>query len=126
MHKGRLRMIDLKYCTRLSNEEVADLVFLAMKNAVEQCTTMTIVHKNLTILTGDTSPTGFTSCLLLDESHFTAHSYHDEGLLCCDIFTCGSTHLDLLTSYFINDLERIFDLIELRKCDEVTRFPSWK
>lgn len=35
------------------------------------------------------SPPGFTSVILLDESHATAHCYSEMGLLAIDCFTCG-------------------------------------
>lgn len=40
---------------------------------------------------GHNSPPGFTAAILLDESHCTAHSYADDGLIALDVFTCGST-----------------------------------
>lgn len=40
---------------------------------------------------GHNSPPGFTAAVVLDESHCTAHSYADLGLLALDIFTCGMT-----------------------------------
>ncbi len=41
---------------------------------------------------GHESPPGFTAAVLLDESHCSAHSYADDGLIALDIFTCGSTN----------------------------------
>lgn len=38
---------------------------------------------------GEESPPGFTAVVLLDESHCSAHSYADLGLVALDIFTCG-------------------------------------
>ena len=64
-------------------------VFDIMINAIEN-TNMKIVHKHLEILNGDT-PAGFTSVILLDESHATSHCYSEDGLLAIDLFTCGST-----------------------------------
>lgn len=124
MFKGRIKMIDLKYVTRLSNEEVAQAVFAAMKSSITSCTNMTIVHQHVELL-GDTSPLGMTSVLLLDESHFSSHSFHEQGLLSCDIFTCGKSNLDLVCKFFIDSLERIFDLIEIRKLDDCSRFPNF-
>jgi S-adenosylmethionine/arginine decarboxylase-like enzyme len=124
MFKGRIKMIDIKYNTRLSNEETASFVFEAMIASVKACTSMTIVHQHLELL-GNTSPVGFTSILLLDESHFSAHSYHEEGLLCCDIFTCGNSNLDLVCKFFIDYLDRIFDVIQIRKLDDCSRFPKF-
>ena len=40
---------------------------------------------------GHDSPPGFTAAIVLDESHCTAHSYAEHGLIAMDIFTCGST-----------------------------------
>lgn len=40
---------------------------------------------------GADSPPGFTAAIVLDESHCTAHSYADLGLIAMDVFTCGST-----------------------------------
>ena len=46
---------------------------------------------------GHNSPPGFTAVVLLDESHCSAHSYADLGLIALDIFTCGGTNpLDVL------------------------------
>ena len=40
---------------------------------------------------GADSPPGFTAAIVLDESHCTAHSYADLGLIAMDVFTCGGT-----------------------------------
>ncbi|HID21215.1 MAG TPA: S-adenosylmethionine decarboxylase proenzyme, partial [Planctomycetaceae bacterium] len=40
---------------------------------------------------GHNSPPGFTAVVVLDESHCSAHSYADAGLIALDIFTCGQT-----------------------------------
>lgn len=40
---------------------------------------------------GHDSPPGYTVAVVLDESHCTAHTYADEGMLALDIFTCGDT-----------------------------------
>jgi S-adenosylmethionine decarboxylase len=41
---------------------------------------------------GQDSPPGFTAIVMLDESHCSAHTYADLGLIAMDIFTCGSTN----------------------------------
>ncbi|NLO32264.1 MAG: adenosylmethionine decarboxylase [Candidatus Hydrogenedentes bacterium] len=41
---------------------------------------------------GHDSPPGFTAVVLLDESHCSAHTYADLGLIAMDVFTCGSTN----------------------------------
>ncbi len=40
---------------------------------------------------GHNSPPGFACVVMLDESHCSAHSYADLGLIAMDIFTCGGT-----------------------------------
>jgi S-adenosylmethionine decarboxylase len=40
---------------------------------------------------GADSPPGFTAVVVLDESHVSAHSYADLGLVALDVFTCGET-----------------------------------
>lgn len=76
--------IDIK-----GNEYIlGNFVFDLMVKAINR-TSMKIVHKHLEILNENT-PSGFTSVLLLDSSHFTAHCYSELGLLSLDIFTCSS------------------------------------
>jgi S-adenosylmethionine decarboxylase len=40
---------------------------------------------------GQDSPPGFTCVVMLDESHVSAHTYADLGLIALDVFTCGNT-----------------------------------
>ncbi len=40
---------------------------------------------------GQDSPPGFTAIVMLDESHCSAHTYAELGLIAMDIFTCGKT-----------------------------------
>jgi S-adenosylmethionine decarboxylase len=40
---------------------------------------------------GQDSPPGFTAIVMLDESHCSAHTYADLGLIAMDLFTCGHT-----------------------------------
>jgi len=51
---------------------------------------------------GEDSPPGFAAVCLLDESHISAHSYADAGMVALDIFTCGETDprriLEILTT----------------------------
>jgi S-adenosylmethionine decarboxylase len=41
---------------------------------------------------GSDSPPGFTAVVVLDESHCSAHTYADLGLIALDVFTCGQTN----------------------------------
>lgn len=70
---------------------------------------------------GHTSPPGFTAFVLLDESHCSAHTYADLGLIALDVFTCGSTEP-------LNVLEHIMAEIDLGNVSirECPRFGSGK
>ena len=54
---------------------------------------------------GHNSAAGFTAVILLDESHCSAHSYADEGLLAVDIFTCGSTNPNDVLTYLREQID---------------------
>ena len=56
---------------------------------------------------GTESPPGFASVVLIDESHVTAHSYADEGLLALDVFTCGSVDPEALLEIFVRSLRAL-------------------
>ena len=100
--KGKHIFVDFNEI-RGDENELGNFVFNLMINSIEKNTSMKIVHKNLSILNGDTPP-GFTSVLLLDESHFTSHCYSEEGLLAIDLFTCGKTDTTKVIDYFISKL----------------------
>eukprot|EP00928_Gymnodinium_smaydae_P048916 TRINITY_DN32777_c0_g1_i1.p1 TRINITY_DN32777_c0_g1~~TRINITY_DN32777_c0_g1_i1.p1 ORF type:complete len:190 (+),score=19.34 TRINITY_DN32777_c0_g1_i1:49-618(+) len=47
----------------------------------------TVIMTHIEVFDGSVSPPGFASVVLLDESHLSAHSYSDTGLLAIDAFT---------------------------------------
>ena len=96
--KGKHIFVDFMGIKGEENE-LGEFIFNLMIDSIKSNTTMKIVHKHLEILNGDTPP-GFTSVLLLDESHFTSHCYSDEGLLAIDLFTCGKTDTTKVIDYF--------------------------
>lgn len=51
------------------------------------------------------SPPGFTAMVLLDESHCSAHSYADLGLIALDVFTCGDTDPFMVLEYMREELD---------------------
>jgi len=53
---------------------------------------------------GHNSPPGFAAAILLDESHCSAHSYADLGLIAMDVFTCGSTNPRTVLRYIQEEL----------------------
>jgi S-adenosylmethionine decarboxylase len=100
--------------------EVGNFIFETMIKAIET-TNMKIVHKKLCILNGDTPP-GFTSILLLDESHFSVHSYTELGLLCADIFTCGGTNTMEIMKYFNEEMSVKFPGFKCLNLEKHKRF----
>lgn len=95
-------------------------IYRLMIKAINR-TKMKIVHRHLEILNEDTPP-GFTSVLLLDESHFTSHCYSEEGLLAVDIFTCGNTNTREVMDFFIEELLKGFPEVKCVKLENHKRF----
>jgi len=54
---------------------------------------------------GHNSPPGFTAVVVLDESHCSAHTYADLGLIALDIFTCGRTDPNDVLRYLCEELD---------------------
>jgi len=54
---------------------------------------------------GEDSPPGFAAVVLLDESHCSAHSYADLGLIAIDVFTCGQTDPRDLLRYICEEVD---------------------
>ncbi len=54
---------------------------------------------------GHESPPGFTAIVLLDESHCSAHTYADLGLIAMDVFTCGNTNPRDVLRYIQEELD---------------------
>ena len=99
---------------------LGEKVFKIMIKAIEN-TDMKIVHKHLKILNEDTKP-GFTSVLLLDESHFTSHCYSDDGLLALDLFTCGKTDTTKTMEYIKEELYKEFPNLKCTYLQNHKRF----
>jgi len=54
---------------------------------------------------GHNSAPGFTCVCLLDESHVSAHTYADLGLIALDVFTCGKTNPAKILDYMREELD---------------------
>lgn len=54
---------------------------------------------------GHNSPPGFTAVVVLDESHCSAHTYADDGLIALDVFTCGQTDPNDVLTYLREDVD---------------------
>jgi S-adenosylmethionine decarboxylase len=88
LYKGKHLLID---CSNVAREICLDdrLVLNAMARAAERAGA-TVVSQ-IRYKFGQDSPPGFTAVVMLDESHCSAHTYADLGLIAMDVFTCGST-----------------------------------
>ncbi len=89
MYKGRHLLID---CRNVAREVCLDdkLVLNAMARAAERAGATVISQVRYKF--GSDSPPGFAAVVMLDESHCSAHSYADLGLIAMDMFTCGTTN----------------------------------
>src|SRR5687768_7646227 len=54
---------------------------------------------------GHNSAPGYTCVCLLDESHVSAHTYADLGLIALDVFTCGKTDPAKILDYMREELD---------------------
>ena len=54
---------------------------------------------------GHNSPPGFTAVVVLDESHCSAHTYADLGLIALDVFTCGRTDPQDVLAYIREEID---------------------
>ena len=88
MHRGKHLLID---CHNVPREVCLDDkgVLQAMARGAERAGATVISQVRYHF--GHNSPPGFTAVILLDESHCSAHTYADDGLIAMDIFTCGTT-----------------------------------
>lgn len=88
MHKGRHLLMDCHNVARaicLNDKLVLDVMARSAERA--GATVVSQVRYKF----GADSPPGFTAVVLLDESHCSAHTYADLGLIAMDVFTCGNT-----------------------------------
>ena len=102
MEKGRHLLVDCHNVARslcLDDRRVLDVMARAAEKA--GATVVSQVRYKF----GHNSPPGFTCVVLLDESHCSAHTYADLGLIAMDVFTCGNTNpLDVL-AYIREELD---------------------
>ncbi|MBN2311494.1 MAG: adenosylmethionine decarboxylase [Candidatus Hydrogenedentes bacterium] len=88
MHKGKHLLID---CRHVARELCLDdkRMLQVMARAAERAGSTVI--SQIRYKFGSDSPPGFAALVMLDESHCSAHTYADLGLVAMDIFTCGTT-----------------------------------
>ncbi|HOZ47751.1 MAG TPA: adenosylmethionine decarboxylase [Candidatus Hydrogenedentes bacterium] len=115
MHKGKHLLVDCRNVAR--SLCLDDKRFLnTMARAAERAGSTVI--SQIRYKFGSESPPGFAAVVMLDESHCSAHTYADLGLIALDIFTCGCTEPRLVLRYLQEELD--LGDISIREC---TRFP---
>lgn len=115
MHKGKHLLID---CRNVSRELCLNdkLVLEVMARAAERAGANVICQTRYKF--GHDSPPGFAALIMLDESHCSAHTYADLGLIAMDVFTCGNTDpKDVLR--FIREEIDLGD-VTIRECPRFT------
>lgn len=77
--------------TRCKHEDLAQKLAALTDGMKAVCERnfLRVVGERMVLFDGRLSPPGYTSVLLLDESHISVHCYADEGLIALDCFTCA-------------------------------------
>ena len=102
MYRGKHLLID---CRNVSYDLCLDdkAVLRAMARSAEKAGATVISQVRYHF--EHNSPPGFTAMVLLDESHCSAHSYADLGLIALDVFTCGETDPYDVLKYMQEELD---------------------
>lgn len=108
------------YSSKEELEECCSYIFGLMNESIAQ-TKMRNMFGKMVMLKDDTEE-GFTSVILLDESHITCHSYTKMGLLALDVFTCGSTNPEIVANYMKEKLEEKYPNIKCINSETHKRF----
>ena len=88
MQKGQHLLVDCRNVARETCLDDKNLLNVMARAATRAGAT---VVSQIRYKFGQDSPPGFTCIVMLDESHVSAHTYADLGLIAMDVFTCGST-----------------------------------
>lgn len=102
MHKGKHLLIDCRNVSRdlcLDDKRVMEVMARAAEKAGAS------VVSQVRYKFGADSPPGFTAVVMLDESHCSAHTYADLGLIAMDVFTCGNTDPRTVFYYIQEELD---------------------
>lgn len=119
--RGSHITIDFMGATHDNPTVFGNAIFQILKDSLKLATCHE-VHSHLEILEGNT-PSGFTCVVLLDESHMTAHSYSELGLLAIDVFTCGNSNPLLMANYIEAKIQELIPTAILVSEVELKRFP---
>lgn len=116
MARGTHLLIDCSNVSRdvcLNDQAMLDAMAYAARKAGANVISQVRYHF------GHNSPPGFTAVVVLDESHCSAHTYADSGLIALDVFTCGSTDPKDVLKY----IREVIDLGDV-SVRQVPRFPD--
>ena len=102
MYKGKHLLIDCRNVSRevcLDDKDMLNAIVKAAEKAGASVISQVRYHF------GHNSPPGYTTMVLLDESHCSAHTYADQGLIALDIFTCGNIDPHQILKCLQNELD---------------------
>ena len=102
MQKGRHLLVDCRNVSRETCLNDKRLLGVMARSAEKAGAT---VISQVRYRFGEESPPGFAVVVLLDESHCSAHSYADLGLLAIDVFTCGRTDPRDVLQYICEEVD---------------------
>lgn len=102
MQKGHHLLVD---CRNVARETCLDdaRILEAMARGARRAGSTVI--SQIRYKFGQDSPPGFTAICMLDESHISAHTYADHGLIAMDVFTCGRTDPKDVLRYIMEEVD---------------------
>ena len=102
MQKGHHLLVD---CRNVARELCSnDALFLDVMARAASRAGMHVISQ-IRYKFGQDSAPGFTAIVMLDESHVSAHTYADLGLVAMDVFTCGATNPRKILKYIQKELD---------------------
>lgn len=119
-HRGNHVFMDFINFYDDNLEECCEYIHATMNDSIKQ-TSMRNMFSKMIMLDQDTEE-GFTSVILLDESHITCHSYTKRGLLALDVFTCGKTNPEIIANYIKEKIQEKYPNIQCLNMQTHKRF----
>lgn len=125
MSIGNHIIIDITFDpnNNLQDELLAPLLFELSIRSIKRY--MNIIHTHLYIFdkTKGEEP-GWTSCVLLDSSHFTSHCYSERGMISMDLFTCQCDieNHERIMNDILSGIYAFFDDTKVRLRTNLKRF----
>ena len=108
---------DTKKYNEIINEILDEVIKKTNLNQIDRSNNLFDDKNTLT-------PPGFATVCVLDESHISAHSYSELGILAVDIFTCGNLENGKKAGKLLKELIlKNFKNVKIEKEGIVNRFP---